>query len=334
MRTITQHDEYYGVPVVALSNPDEFDPSPTDPEQIYLLDIGDGMQLAFMVRATPGTNREVRVGFHAAKGQGNPDGYMFAPVQSTRAANTAFVLFADPTLTLAPRNRLSWYLGTPTVDPDDWMETIVRKVLLNSGSQYVVFEGSSAGGFVAMRMSARFANSIAVPRIPQTDIFRYEFHRPILETLQTAWRGVSYDEIMSDHFHRFRIIDLYTDPAWNRGNLIMYIQNAGDTTHTRDHLAPFLVELGSDTTAHLALDDRISVSRPYVGNGHIGIPSMYWAADTITALLRLKARVPSPHDEALSTRPHRFNPTNTAAAFRKEAVGLHYRGFSALANLP
>ncbi|WP_426298270.1 hypothetical protein [Arthrobacter sp. R-11] len=328
-----ERDEFYGVPVVPLDSIDDFNPTTADDERIYTLAIGDGMTLSFLVNCQKSLRSEMRAGFHAAKGPSTPDGRYFAPVAISRNSRSPFVLFADPTLTLAPANRLSWYLGTPAVDPDDWMEAIIRKVMAASGARYLVLEGSSAGGFVAMRMGARFRNSVAVPRIPQTDVFRYSIRTPILETLRAAWPGMSYEEIMADFSHRFRIADRYTDPRWNRGNLISYVHNAGDTWHTVEHLEPFLAELGESSGAFVALDGRVTISRPYVGDGHIGIPSMCWPGDAEIALARLKSLRPveteSPEEEVeeMFTPPSGMNRSDLAGKARQDSVSKHFTSF-------
>ncbi|WP_162943618.1 hypothetical protein [Arthrobacter celericrescens] len=328
---VEEHDEFYGVPVVHLESIDGFKPTTADDERIYTLAIGDGMTLSFLVNSQKSVRGELRAGFHAAKGPSTPDGRYFAPVAISRNSRSPFVLFSDPTLTLAPANRLSWYLGTPAVDPDDWMEAIVRKVMAASGARYLVLEGSSAGGFVAMRMGARFANSVAVPRIPQTDVFRYSIRTPILETLRAAWPGLSYDEIMADFSHRFRIADRYTDPRWNRGNLISYVHNAGDTWHTVEHLEPFLAELGESSGAFLALDGRVSISRPYVGDGHIGIPSMCWPGDAEIALARLKSLRPleglPDGEEEMFAPPSGMERSELAGSARQDSVSKHFTSF-------
>ncbi|WP_457962751.1 hypothetical protein M1E17_14710 [Arthrobacter sp. D1-29] len=322
-----EFDEFYKAPVVTLSELDAFTPSLGDDETIYELEIGDGMLLSFLVNCRPSIRGEIRTGFHAAKGPITPDGRYFAPVALSRASNAPFVLFSDPTLSLAPKNRLSWYLGTPDVDPDNWMEAIIRKLMGVVGARYLILEGSSAGGFVAMRLGARFANSVAIPRIPQTDIFRYSIRQPVRESLNTAWSGLSYVEIMKDYSHRFRIADLYTDPCWNRGNLISYVHNAGDTWHTEEHLNPFLEEIGESVHAFVALEDRMTVSRPYVGVGHVGIPSSFWPAETEMAFTRLRTCRPletNHSDEPMFSSPREMRRSSAANEARQRSISQHW----------
>lgn len=324
-------DEFYGVPIVRLEHLNDFSPKTSDGECIYILGIGDGMTLSFLVNCKLSTRGEVRAGFHAAKGPGTPDGHYFAPLGISRNSRAPFVLFSDPTLTLQPKNRLSWFLGTPAVNPDDWMEVILRRVMAASGAKYLILEGSSAGGFVAMRLGSRFAHSVAIPRIPQTDIFRYSIRGPVRETLNAAWPGMTYDQIMARYSHRFRIADLYTDSRWNRGNLISYVHNAGDTWHTSEHLNPFLAELDEEPDAFIGLGGRLVVSRPYVGDGHIGIPSSFWAAEAETALARLKALKPvdvdSPPEDTF-VAPHGAERSEAAERARCATLSQHFKAFS------
>ncbi len=321
-------DGFYKVPVIALTSLGDFQPTVTDPERIYTVPIGDGMILAFLVNPRRAPAGDLRVGFHAAKGAGQTKGYRFAPLSICRASGSPFVLFADPTLTLAPYNVLSWYVGTADVDPDDAMETIIRRLMVASAAPYVLFEGSSGGGFVSMRLSARFSNSVAVPRIPQTDIFRYAATAPITQTLKTAWNGLTHAEILENYAHRFRIADLYTDPGWNRGNLITYVHNTGDVRHTQDHLTPFLQELGLRSTAYAAMNYRIIIQRIYVGKGHIGIPSDFWPAEANLALARLKKLKPDAEaDEPMFVKPLEFSRKPETEEKRAEFIALHFKDF-------
>ncbi|MDR6638302.1 hypothetical protein J2Y68_001946 [Paenarthrobacter nitroguajacolicus] len=236
-------------------------------------------------------------------------------------------MFADPTLTLKSGSRLAWYLGTPSVDPDDWMEAVIRKVMAASGAGYVLTEGSGAGGFAALRLATRFAHAVAIPRTPQTDVFRHASPDPLRETLEAAWPGYGYDELMHGYAHRFRIMDLYTDPKWNRGNLVHCVHNAGDTEHTENHLAPMLDEFGVSQHAVKALDGRVVISRPYAGDGQIGIPAHHWAGDADLALRRLKSERPlqgAAVVEGMFTKPSRApQPRASLAAARRRTLSWH-----------
>lgn len=321
------YDPFYKVPIFQLESLDEFQPTDIDEERIYHLPIGDGMTLSFLTKPVPSEGGAVRVGLPSAKMASTPDSHFFQPVNILRNSKAAYVAFADPTLTLNPSNRLSWFVGTPDVDPDDWMEAVIRKVVAVSGASYVLTEGSSAGGFVSLRLATRFANAIAVPRIAQTDLFRYSLTRPLVETLNTAWTGYSYNDIMTEFPHRFRVADLYTDSAWSRGNLVYYVHNAGDVEHTLNHLSPFLDELGVGPEAVKALSGRVVISRPYAGDGHVGVPSHYWPGDDALALSILKAARPldseAPQDEPSFVKPAEVPNAKTDSAARARTLSWH-----------
>jgi hypothetical protein len=264
--------------------------TPEHSEVIHLFEIGAGMALGAMVCARP--SDMLRVGFHAAKTSSSDPSHMFSPVTLNRDSDHAYVMFSDPTLTLAPQKlALSWWLGTPEIDPDDWMENIVRRVADACGATWLLIEGSSGGGFTALRFAARFHYAVAVPKVPQTDLFRYQ-PGPLDATLEIAWPGWDRDRAQAEAERRFRIAPLYNDPV--HGPLVHYVQNAGDTVHIRDHLHPFLTELGSEPHVFSALNGRISISRPFVGTGHLPIPRAYWAAENAFALARLQRLRPAP----------------------------------------
>lgn len=317
MKIVMQKHPFYGVEVRKLDSLDEFRPQPGDPERIYQLDIGDGMEIGFLVN--PAATKVLRVGFHAAKGASAPPSHMYAPVSISRESGTAFVLFSDPTLSLDYSNKLAWYLGTPDVDPDDWMEAIVRQLLAVTGAEHILAEGSSGGGFVSMRFASRFRQAVAVPKVPQTDLFRYRTG-PLADTMRMAWKGYTYAQILEEHSRRFRLADIYATPEGHRGNLIHYVQNAGDTDHVADQLTPFLAELGSGPHVFSAGKGLISISRPFLGTGHKGIPSPYWTADAAFALERLRLLRPYEGIEGFFVKPV---GESALSAVRKSNIAKH-----------
>lgn len=275
---------FYNVEVIKLNSLDDFAPTLEHPDRIYLLNIGDGMELGFYVGTRD--SRILRVGFHAAKGANAPSEHVYAPVTLSKNSGDSFLLFADPTLSIIPKSKLSWYLGTPTTNPDDWMEKITKILLKCLNTEYILVEGSSGGGFTAMRFSSRFSRCIAVPKIPQTDLFKYN-PVPLKFTLEQAWSGKKYQEIIEEYPHRFRIADIYASDNNNSGNFIHIIQNIGDRSHVIDHLNPLILELGENLESFSLLKGRFALSRPYIGAGHIPIPTEYWEADAKIAINRL-----------------------------------------------
>lgn len=286
MNILPELHEHHQLPIHHLESIEEFEPHEGDGTRIYQIAIGDGMLLGFVVNAMPAQDQVLRVTAHGAKG--GQKGFLFNRFTSTARSKQPFVIFADPTLTLDEGNLLAWYLGTANVNPDDWMEPIIRKMLAVTGAVFPVFAGSSGGGFVSMRLASRFGRSIAVPLSAQTDIFRYYDKRWALRTLNTGFTGMRSRGVVDAFPGRGRIIDLYTDPRWNRGNLIHYVQNAGDRDHVENQLNVFLAELGELEETFLGMNNRLSISRPYIGPGHIATPLPIWEGEEALAIARLK----------------------------------------------
>lgn len=310
MRLIQESHPYYKRPVYELSDIDDFQPSIEDGIRIYQIEIGDGMTSGFMLGSMNHDATDVlRITLHGAKG--GQKGFMFHRYTASVGSRAPFLLFADPTLTLDESNFLAWYAGTPKVNPDDWMEVIARKVLAATSTVFPVFDGSSGGGFVAMRLATRFARSTAISLSGQTDIFRYYPKRWAEQTMSVAFSGMSKVEIANSFIGRTRAIDLYTDSRWNRGNMLHLVQNIGDQDHVQNHLNVFLGEIGSDHSDYLALDERVSVSRPFVGHKHIATPLALWEAEVGMAIIRLKSRFEgqaSYTEEPIFERPGSWAP--------------------------
>lgn len=286
---MTARHPYYGVEVVRLRDLDDFRPCSLDPARIYLVPIGDGMELGFFVRLK-GTET-LRACLAGAKSPSNPDGHVFPMVALSEEWGDSAVLFSDPTLTLRPTNRLSWYLGTPGVDPHDAMERIIRRVAASERTKRLFVTGASGGGFASMRLAARFEHAVALAVNPQTDVFRYA-RGPLALTLQAAWPGWTRDRILEEHPERFRLADVYNDQSLARANLVHCVQNTGDRAHVETHLKPFLHEVGAPSESFSALQGRMTISRPFHGIGHIGMPREYWLAEAKFAAQRCESMRP------------------------------------------
>ncbi|WP_188538568.1 hypothetical protein [Kocuria dechangensis] len=311
------------VSVVQLEHLDDFRPMPEDPEQRYVVGIGDGMALAFVARPCPSKNRVLRVGFSGTESASVSHRLSLAERDGLGKLGQPYILFADPTPGRSPDSRTSWYLGTPDVDPDDAMELITRRVMAASGSPYLLAEGSSANGFVALRFSSRFHNAVAVPESPQTDLLRGPF-RVWEEMFSAGWTGWSPTRVVAECSHRFRVMDRYTDSRWNRGNLVHYVHNAGDGEHVLEHLTPLLEEFGASPGAIRALGGRFRFSTPYIGEGPATLPHASRSAEHDLAIAWLKRQRPVAAQEGVFTAPEGRSQDrgSPAARARHLAVAL------------
>lgn len=226
-----------------------------------------------LIRTGPVQSPSMTVTFHGAR-TGKTKLPYFLRVRSSIDDTSPFVLFSDPTLGLDSDNLLSWFSGTIKVDVDASMEAVIRRVASLTKSPSLVLEGSSGGGFVAMRMAARFASAVAVVFSPQTDIFKY--HPRFAHRVREAFYDFMPEICMKETFPgRFNVADIYASGA-DRGNLVLYAQNDGDEFHVRQHLNPMLLCLGSSSDASESIQGRMLINRDDLGEGHFPHPPELW----------------------------------------------------------
>ncbi|WP_431711849.1 hypothetical protein [Glutamicibacter uratoxydans] len=315
---------FYKVPIQKLSSFESFQPVEGDREQIYTLNIGDNMELGTYVGFSKTGSDVLRIAFHAAKTSKEARGHKFSPLGMSRNSGDSFILFSDPTLTISDRSLLAWYLGTPDVNPDDWMELLVRRMMQACKAKFLIVEGSSGGGYTSLRFASRFNNAVAVPKMPQTDLFRY-MPGPLSIALRDAgWGNWTYERILEECPERFRIADVYNDPAWHRNNLVQYVQNMGDTSHVDGQLRPFMREVGaSHESAFSVLRGQFAISRPFTGGGHVNMPPEYWHAENSFAMNRLRSARANVTPEDRWQRPaNRVIPEHLKAV-RAENLAQH-----------
>ncbi|WP_344878705.1 hypothetical protein [Zhihengliuella alba] len=241
---------------------------------IYHLPIGDGMILSFVLRGHGAESDLLRVALHGARTAKVKLPY-FLRVNSSLQDPYPFLAFSDPTLGLDRGNLLSWYLGTPRVDVDDWMEAVIRHVASKIDSGGVIFEGSSGGGFAALRLSARFSSSVALCFSPQTDTFNYLGGVFVKRVVRNLFGAADRDVVQSAYPYRFSVIDLYRD-GMHRNNLVTYAQNDGDDEHVRDHMSPFLQSIEYDAATGRSNLDNFVLVREHVADGHGPHPITRW----------------------------------------------------------
>lgn len=142
----------------------------------------------------------------------------------------------DPTMTSREGFSLAWYIGHEDLPVQFILRDLfdeVRKVL---GVGRTVYCGSSGGGFASLYYSFFDRNSAAVVMVPQTDISR---HGPV------GWLEKTY---LAECWSRRPLVDVSRMACTNccdlysQGfeNFVVYLQSAGDFTHSTLHLTPFL----------------------------------------------------------------------------------------------
>ncbi|UQN28084.1 hypothetical protein [Brachybacterium kimchii] len=238
----TRHPKYK-VPVVHQEDLDalRFEGYPL---AIHTVPAADVPSVDFYAKLEP--SDELYVSLHGAVDPGPARYPHFRRVESMRDRVSAFLSIADPTLELSEREDfgIGWYTGGPGWDPMDAVESIVRQALAAVGAKYVMFIGSSAGGFASLRASVRFPASIAFVQDPQTDVGAYySGHRNRL--FECCWPQWEQDAALVAHPDRFDLRHLFAtrDPQ----NFVYYRQSNGDEWHSRNHAKPFQEALKSCT---------------------------------------------------------------------------------------
>lgn len=162
---------------------------------------------------------------------------------------------SDPTLYLSDDLALSWYAGSRhQPDLQDRLAQVVRHTATVTGARHLVFFGASGGGFAALEMAHRFPGSLALVMNPQTSILRYH-PEPVARYTATAWGGTMGDTARAD------LADVYATDA---DVTVAYMQNATDTFHIDNHLAPFLSAHADQARVHTLMGEW--------GEGHVVPP--------------------------------------------------------------
>jgi hypothetical protein len=173
---------------------------------------------------------------------------------------------ADPSLALSPTLVSAWYAGHDGFELQHILPDVITRTIASCQAKRVIFLGGSAGGFAALYYSWHVPGSIALVTNPQTnidlfpEIARIPYRticRPSLDA-NTPLSAIIESNLCSCYSRRF-------------DNTVIYLQNATDSLHLRDHFAPFI---GSIPLEH---QDRLLARVGYWGlRGHTQIPAPVW----------------------------------------------------------
>jgi hypothetical protein len=175
---------------------------------------------------------------------------------------------ADPSLPQSSTLTTAWYAGHEGFETQQILPPLIQQMAAACEAKRVIFLGGSAGGFAALYYSWRHPNSIAIVTDPQTDIERYFANE------SNAYRAACRPNL--NHGDRLStvisssVVSCYSERVENS---VIYLQNAADSLHVRNHLAPFLAAVA------LANQKRILPRLGYWGKaGHASIPTNEWLA--------------------------------------------------------
>ena len=168
--------------------------------------------------------------FHAAVDPRKTSLPVFIGHQLTEELDANLVFMSEPSLELGAS--IGWFTGDPSRD----LQHDLVKVLghIQSGlkkAKYLMFYGSSAGGFASLYYSHQFPNSLAIVANPQTDIVKYHPEH-VTKFLERVWKTDDIQEVSA----QTEVCSLYGESF---PNFVGYLQNSDDELHIQEHCLPW-----------------------------------------------------------------------------------------------
>lgn len=173
------------------------------------------------------------VTFHAALAQSTEEYPVFSGGRFAEEIGANHLAFADSACGSAESMLTFWHMSTKRVDAQSFIPRIIKHASSGDEPRYLIFFGSSAGGFAALNYSALFPGSIAFVMNPRIDLqgppLRFDNYSAV------AYPGWGPGEVakkiptnMAAH---------YSQP---QGNMVAYLQNSQDPIYYNHHFAPFM----------------------------------------------------------------------------------------------
>lgn len=138
----------------------------------------------------------------------------------------------DPTLFMDPNLSLGWFQGNKNNFYIEYLTSLLLQIINDLGieNKNILFFGTSAGGFSALKVAQSFpASNVYLGNI-QTDILKY-YKNPVAKMLEICFPNVLASNQES---HRFDVFD-------SNVNLnIFYAQNIRDEFHYENHYLPYV----------------------------------------------------------------------------------------------
>ncbi|WP_146112550.1 alpha/beta hydrolase [Arthrobacter sp. MYb213] len=197
------------------------------------------------------------VAFHAALGTKTEHYPIFSGHNFAKELGVNLLSFADPACGGAESMLTFWHQSTKRVDSSAFIVDIVKNIVNSSSGRNLIFFGSSAGGFAALRYSALFAGSVCVVMNPRIELeskpYRFDSYS------RRAFPGWLPEQVAK----RFptSMSNYYSIP---RKNKVFYLQNSNDELYFNFHFMPFKVATKSR--------DNIQFKIENWGKGHVVPP--------------------------------------------------------------
>jgi len=156
---------------------------------------------------------------------------------------TSVISFSDPTINIENDISIGWFQGNEDEFGVDLLAQIIAGLLNDNGyaQSAVTILGSSAGGFVGLKLANKFPQARIVAINPQ--IFLFNYVRSHYERMMAAcYPKRSLKDSESQHRDRI-VVEL---PSPDREGRIYIIQNTMDDRHYELHLMKYLKQLKED----------------------------------------------------------------------------------------
>ncbi|WP_193085133.1 hypothetical protein [Halomonas sp. 3F2F] len=154
--------------------------------------------------------------------------------------NSHCLVVDDPTINENNDLKIGWFQGWPGIDLFDGLRKLVLSICDEIGvdEKNIVFFGSSAGGFVSLKMTELFTDSTSIAINPQ--IYLNRFYK-------------SGYEAMMDYSYKTRKLDArisskitYSPDFFDRQGKVYIFQNLSDEYHVANHIGVLLNGISDD----------------------------------------------------------------------------------------
>lgn len=273
---------------------------------IVAVPIPDGPHLQAYGRVHP--SKVLRVVFHGAVQAGKDQYPRFDRISTMLRTNDSFLSIADPTLTVDPELRLTWYAGTTAWDPAPVIDELIGHAAQLSGAEEIWLIGGSGGGLAAMRHGRVIDNALVFVFSPQTDASKYK-GAPFPSLMNKCFDGMDADSAKARYPGKFEVLSAYSEHSTST---VYYMQNLTDPQHITDHYLPFLQAVGINEASGDAPGRRIRtalVAQERQGHGaptaqefteHLTRAVQYFNASEGAALVGDAVQVPHDGPEVLA----------------------------------
>ncbi|MFI8598239.1 heparinase II/III family protein [Rothia koreensis] len=256
---------FYDIPVV--SHHGVLDPQRiTKKPAVHTVDLGR-LVLPLVVAPDPGATLTVQ--FHGAIDRNKTRIPIFQRLEFQRTLEVGPTMnIADPTLDLASTLRLGWYMGVDDLDLHAIIARQIRAAADALGTENIVLQGGSGGGFAALQVGAFLPEASVVAFNPQTDVRKYHAHSAS-DAFEVSFgsRTAPTEESL---VRRLSVIDRIAH-AGSVGRLYL-VTNTGDTFHAEVHEQPLSRFLDENQVAESHETIRFDL-----GPGHRSPDNMQYA---------------------------------------------------------